>query len=193
MNFPNILTTIRIIVALIAPFFLINGSLWTRVIAGAFIFLAIITDWLDGWYARKYNEVTKLGKILDPIADKVLIIITFSVFVYLEVVSFWWIIPIFIREIVVSIYRFIFLSQNIVIAATKSGKIKTVIQMITLGIAYFWFLTHKHFKEYYTDNFTIILKVALSIMLFFTIKSGIDFIISNWQNIKKFHQISSQK
>ncbi len=77
MNVPNIITSIRIAIALIAPFYLIGGGLWVRVIAGAFMFLAVMTDWLDGWYARKYNKITKLGKILDPIADKILIIIYF--------------------------------------------------------------------------------------------------------------------
>jgi len=190
INFPNILTSLRILVALIAPFFLINETIWTRIIAGVFIFLAILTDWLDGWYARKYNQITDLGKILDPIADKVLIFITFSVFVYLDVVAIWWIIPIFIREIIVTIYRFIFLSKNIVIAATQSGKIKTVMQMITIGIAYFWFITHRHFREYHFNYFTLILQIALTITLFLTVKSGINFLISNWKNIKKFHQIS---
>lgn len=189
MNFPNTITSIRILVAMIAPFFLIDGNLWTRIIAGIFIFIAIITDWLDGWYARKYNKVTKLGKILDPIADKVLILITFSVFVYMDVLSIWWIIPIFIREILVTIYRFIFLSKNIIVAATSSGKIKTVTQMITIGIAYVFFMTNKHFREYYSDYLKIFLQVALAITLFFTIKSGINFLIKNWSNIKKFHEI----
>jgi CDP-diacylglycerol--glycerol-3-phosphate 3-phosphatidyltransferase len=190
INFPNILTSLRILVALIAPFFLINETVWTRIIAGVFIFLAILTDWLDGWYARKYNQITNLGKILDPIADKVLIFITFSVFVYLDVVAIWWIIPIFIREIIVTIYRFVFLSKNIVIAATQSGKIKTVMQMITIGIAYFWLITHKHFKEYHYTYVTFILQIALGITLFLTIKSGVNFLMNNWKNIKKFHQIS---
>jgi CDP-diacylglycerol--glycerol-3-phosphate 3-phosphatidyltransferase len=190
MNFPNILTSLRIVVALVAPIFLINGDLWTRIIAGIFIFMAIVTDWLDGWYARKYNEVTKLGKILDPIADKVLIIITFSVFVYLDVLSIWWIIPIFIREILITVYRFLFLSKNIVVAATKSGKIKTVVQMITIGIAYFWFMTHRHYREYHFSFINLALQIALLITLFLTIQSGVIFVKDNWKNIKKFHHFS---
>jgi len=189
MNFPNTLTSIRILVALVAPFFLIDGDLWTRIIVGIFILSAILTDWFDGWYARKFNKVTILGKILDPIADKILILITFSVFVYLDVLSIYWIIPIFIREIVITIYRFIFLSKNIIVAATSSGKIKTVAQMVTIGIAYVLFMTNKHFREYSSDYFTILLQIALAITLFFTLKSGYNFVVKNWRNIKKFHQI----
>ena len=170
MNVPNILTSLRIFISIAAPFFLIDGGLWVRIIVGIAIFLAIITDFLDGWYARKYNEVTNLGKILDPIADKVLVLITFSVFVYLDVLSIWWIIPIFVREILVTIYRFIFLSKKIVVAAAKSGKIKTAMQMITLGIAYIFFMTSKHFKEYFSENYRYILYLALTITLYFTVK-----------------------
>ena len=190
MNFPNTLTSLRIFIALIAPFYLINENLNTRIFVGVILFIAILTDWLDGWYARKYQQETKLGKILDPIADKMLILISFSVFVYLDVLSFWWIIPIFIRELAITIYRFIFLSKNIVVAASNSGKIKTVIQVITIGIAYFFFMTRLHFKEYFSVYFNYILYFALSLTVFFTIKSGIYFIIKNWKLIKQIHQLS---
>jgi len=190
MNFPNTITALRILIALIAPFFLIEGNLWVRIIAGFFIFIAVITDWLDGWYARKYNQITRLGKILDPIADKILILISFSVFVYLDVLSIWWIIPIFIREIVVTVYRFIFLSKNIIVAATQSGKFKTVMQMLTIGIAYVLFMTHRHFKEYHSEYTQFLLYIALSVTLIITVYSGIRFIVRNWHIIKKYHEIA---
>ena len=190
MNFPNLLTSIRIIIALTAPFFLIHGGLWLRVFIGIILLVAIITDWLDGWYARKYNKITNLGKILDPIADKALILITFSVFVYLDVLSIWWVIPIFIREIVVTIYRFIFLSQKIVVAAAKSGKTKTAMQMITLGLAYGIFMMHRHFREYFSEHYRLILYFALALTLYFTITSGIQFFLKNWRLIKRYHQFS---
>lgn len=190
MNLPNFLSSIRILIALIAPFYLINGTLWVRIIAGAFCAIAVATDWFDGWYARKYNEVTKLGKILDPIADKVLILISFSVFVYLGELSIWWVIPIFIREIVITIYRFIFLSKNIVVAAAKSGKIKTVMQMATLAIIYILFMTKNHFKEYFSAHYQHILWIALVFTLYLTVKSGFIFFKNNWNLIKRFHQLA---
>lgn len=190
MNFPNFLTSLRILIAFIAPFFLIEGGMWVRIITGSVIFIAILTDWLDGWYARKFNEVTDLGKILDPIADKALILITFSVFVYMDVLSIWWIVPIFIREIVITIYRFIFLSKNIVVAAAKSGKIKTAMQMVTLGLAYGLFMISRHFREYFSEHYQHVLYLALTITLYFTMKSGVLFFIKNWRIIKSYHQIS---
>lgn len=195
MNIPNFLSALRILIALIAPFFLIEGGLWVRIIAGFVCFIAIITDWFDGWYARKYNQVTKLGKILDPIADKMLVLISFSVFVYMDVISIWWIIPIFIREIVVTAYRFMFLSKNIVVAAVQSGKMKTVMQMITIGIAYFIFMTNKHFREILNEyisiqNLRYLLYAALAITLYLTVKSGIIFFKNNWRIIKHYHNLA---
>jgi len=190
MNVPNFLSFLRIVIALIAPFYLINDNLWVRLIAGAVCTIAIATDWFDGWYARKYNQVTTLGKILDPIADKMLVLISFSVFVYLDVLSIWWVIPIFIREIVVTIYRFIFLSKNIVVAAAKSGKIKTAMQMTTLALAYILFITNKHFNEYFSEHYYYLLWIALAITLYLTIKSGIIFFKNNWKIIKRYHNLA---
>lgn len=200
MNIPNALSFLRIIIAFIAPFFLINGSKTVSIIAGIFCVIAIATDYFDGWYARKYNEITTLGKILDPIADKALILISFSVLVYLDTLSIWWVIPIFIREIAVTVYRFIFLSKNIVVAAAKSGKVKTVMQMLTLGITYVYFMTKKFYKgdlkinfgaegsEMFLNVFEVVLVIALVYTVFLTIQSGYLFFKSNWQTIKRFHQ-----
>lgn len=190
INFPNTLSLLRILIAISAPFFLIEGSFWVRIIAGILCFIAITTDFIDGWYARKYNEVTTLGKILDPIADKALVLTSLSVFVYLDVLSIWWVIPIFIREIVVTAYRFIFLSKNIVVAAAKSGKIKTIMQMSTLGVLYLWFMVHKHFSQYMTDYFTYLMYVCLVITVYLTISSGYIFFKNNWSIIKRYHEIA---
>lgn len=190
MNFPNFLSSVRILIALIAPFYLINGTMTESIVAGVVCTLAVATDWFDGWYARKYNKITKLGKILDPIADKMLVLISFSVFVYLDVLSIWWVIPIFIREILITIYRFIFLSKNVVVAAAKSGKIKTVMQMATLAIAYVLFMTKGHFNEYFSEAYQYILWIALVVTLYITVKSGIIFFKNNWKLIKNYHQLA---
>ena len=190
LNFPNTLSLLRILIAISAPFFLIEGSLWVRIVAGILCFIAIATDFIDGWYARKYNQVTTLGKILDPIADKALVLASLSVFVYLDVLSIWWIIPIFIREIVVTAYRFIFLSKDIIIAASNSGKIKTVMQMNTLGVIYIWFMMHRHFNQYMTDYFTYLMYICLIITVYHTISSGYLFFKNNWKIIKKYHEIA---
>ena len=190
MTVPNILSIIRIAIAFSAPLFLIEGDLIVRIIAGFFCFVAIVTDFVDGWYARKYNAITKLGKILDPIADKALVLISFSVFVYMDELSIWWVVPIFIREILVTAYRFIFLSKNIVLAAAKSGKIKTVMQMSTLGIAYLLFMLNRHFAEYSLADFKYVLYAAMTVTLYHTVRSGFLFFKNNWSLIKRYHEIA---
>ena len=189
-NIPNILSSLRIIIALTAPFFLIDGSLQVRLLVGVLCTIAVLTDWVDGWYARKYNAITKIGKILDPIADKILVIVVFSVLAYLDVLSFYWVIPIFLREVIITIYRFIFLQRNKVVAAVKSGKIKTIMQMFTLALAYVLFMLTKHYPQYLESSYWIILYIALSVTLFFTLQSGYVFFKNNWRLIKRVHNMA---
>ena len=189
-NVPNILSSLRIVIALTAPFLLIDGSLQMRLFVGVICTLAVLTDWVDGWYARKYNAITKIGKILDPIADKTLVIVVFSVLAYLDVISFLWVIPIFLREVIITTYRLIFLSRNKVVAAVKSGKIKTIMQMFTLGLAYVIFMLNRHFPQYFDNVYWIFLYIALSVTLFLTLQSGYIFFKNNWRLIKRVHNIA---
>jgi len=187
MNIPNILSTVRIVVSLFAPVLLIYGGFWMRVAVGVVCIFAVLTDWFDGWYARKYNLVTKLGKILDPIADKTYVIITFSVLAYLDMFSIWWVVPIFIREIVITVYRFIFLARGVVVAAAKSGKLKTVFQMGTIGLIYILFMLERYYPDYFINAFYWVMYACLAITLFLTIQSGIEFFRNNWRLVKSVH------
>jgi CDP-diacylglycerol---glycerol-3-phosphate 3-phosphatidyltransferase len=189
MNFPNFLTLLRIILGFIVPVMVIIDDMWLRIGAAVLFAVAAFTDWLDGWYARKYNLITKLGQILDPIADKVIVLATFialSSLTDINMYSIWWIIPIFIREIAVTIYRLLFLLQKkpVVVAAEQLGKAKTVVQMLTLPFAYFYFM----FSTYAGMDF-IILKYLLYALLFsslyLTLHSGVEFFVKNWRVIRK--------
>lgn len=184
VNLPNFITSLRILVGLSVPFMMIYGGFGVRVAAGILGATAASTDWLDGWLARKYNEVTKLGKILDPIADKIYVLFAFSVFAYLGVYSFWWIVPIIIRELVITIYRFIFLNRGKVVAAVKSGKLKTVLQMLTIGYVYLFFMCKAYyFTEYYHPALLYILYALLALTLSLTVYSGFVFFKNNWKLI----------
>ena len=144
MNLPNKLTVFRIIlvpIMVIIPFFNIGGE-WLGVptylwIINAIFCLASLTDKLDGTLARKWNQVTTLGKFLDPIADKILVLAALIMLVDFEKIPAWIPIIILFREFVVSGYRLI-ASQNggEVIAASIWGKLKTVTQMIAIILCY---------------------------------------------------------
>jgi len=135
LNLPNVLTALRIVMV---PFFgwalLHDGgeSITWRLVAFALFVVAMITDKLDGDLARKHGLVTNFGKIADPIADKA---ITGMAFIGLSVVGdiWWWVtIVVLLREWSVTLLRLSVL-QHVVIAASGSGKLKTVLQAVALS------------------------------------------------------------
>lgn len=131
MNLPNKLTVLRMIAV---PFFIacymMNYNLWALVI----FILASLTDMLDGKIARKYNLVTNFGKIMDPLADKILVYSAFCMMVENKTVPGWMLIVILAREFIVAGMRTVAASEGIVVAAGMSGKIKTVAQMIAVPL-----------------------------------------------------------
>ena len=144
MNLPNKLTIFRIIlvpIMVIIPFFtntkeVFEIPLYLLIIDAIFI-IASITDKLDGYLARKNNQVTTFGKFLDPIADKILVLAALIMLVEMQKIPAWIPIIVLFREFIVSGYRLI-ASQNggKVIAASIWGKIKTVTQMIGIMIMF---------------------------------------------------------
>ena len=97
----------------------------------AFVFAAI-TDWFDGWIARRQHMVTNMGKFLDPLADKVLICAVFIMFVELGWAPAWVVAIIVCRELIITGLRTVALDEGIVMAADKFGKCKTVLQMLAI-------------------------------------------------------------
>lgn len=128
MNLPNKLTVGRVIAV---PFFIAAYMLGWHMIAFVIFIAASFTDMLDGKIARKYNLVTNFGKIMDPLADKVLVYSAFCLLIP-DYVPGWMLIIILAREFTVAGMRTVAASEGIVIAAAMSGKIKTVLQMIAV-------------------------------------------------------------
>ena len=130
---PNQLTAFRIIIALVLPLLLIwNRSFSRELLVFLGFTAACITDWWDGYLARKKSMVTWSGKIADPIADKLLIIGLMGTFSYLGLYSFWWVVPIFVREVVVTTIRLVSLKRGKVIPAEAAGKIKVGFQIASI-------------------------------------------------------------
>lgn len=129
MNLPNKLTVARVIAT---PVFAVLYAMGYNIPAFVIFILASLTDMLDGQIARKYNLVTNFGKIMDPLADKILVYSAFCLMVGSGIVPAWMLIVILCREFVVSGMRTVAASEGIVIAAGMTGKIKTVLQMIAV-------------------------------------------------------------
>jgi len=135
---PNRLTALRILIAFISPLLLIwNRSFLIESIVFVAFTAACITDWWDGHLARTKSMVTQTGKIADPIADKLLILGLMATFSFLRLYSFWWVVPILVRELAVTTVRLVNLKQGKVIPAEAAGKIKVGVQIasiyVTLG------------------------------------------------------------
>ena len=131
MNTPNKLTILRMIMIPFFVFFMLadmgNAGKYTALV----LFIAAsLTDTLDGYLARKYNQVTNFGKFMDPLADKLLVCSAMIAFIELDLIPAWIVIIIIAREFIISGFRLIAAEKNVVIAAGMSGKIKTTVQMI---------------------------------------------------------------
>jgi len=134
---PNRLTVLRVIITVgICAILLTATKIPELVFAFLLFVLACLTDWWDGELARKKNMISNFGKIADPVADKILVLSLLFSFVYLEIYSIWWVIPILIREVVVTWIRTQKILQGKIIAAEFSGKIKTVVQLLAAGAAF---------------------------------------------------------
>lgn len=132
MMLPNVLTMARVILTVWFIFFLNKSGVLPVVIAVVLFALASLTDFYDGYFAKKYNLVTNFGKIMDPLADKFLILAAFYVFMRMNLVAQWMFYAILIREAVITACRFWAMSRGQVLAAEGAGKLKTLTQMTTI-------------------------------------------------------------
>lgn len=167
---PNLLTLIRIILGIVVFFLLLNESLVSRIIAAVLFITAVITDRLDGLIARKYSLVTRFGKLADPIADKILNLGAFTALAMLGMFSYLWLIPLYFREVIVTIWR-LFVKTRRDHAAKTPGKIKTIIQFITISLSFLNLILIKHIGiDLISLNVLMYLLLSLTIIL--TLYSG---------------------
>jgi len=185
MNIPNKITLSRIclipifIIILSIPF---NWGEWSigtttlpvsHFVAGIIFLIASLTDWLDGYYARKYHLVTNMGKFLDPLADKLLVSAAFILLVEMDLAPAWIVIVIISREFAVTGLRLVAAGEGIVLAASNMGKLKTVSQISAIALL----LLHNFPFSYIGIPIDIIF---LYIALILTTWSGIEYFIKNW-------------
>lgn len=171
MNTPNKLTIARMIIVPFLLIFLLTG--WggeaNRYISLTLFVVASVTDWFDGYLARKNNLVTNFGKFMDPLADKLLVCSAMICMIDLKRLPAWFVIIIIAREFIISGFRLIAAENGIVIAANYWGKFKTASQMIMI------ILLILHFD----GIFVILEQIFIWLSLALTIISLITYI---WQN-----------
>ncbi len=176
MNLPNILAFIRILIAPLMYLFLVNRDLffsihpsWLDYFAALLFVIASITDFFDGYIARNWNQITKLGAILDPLADKMLTLAAFLGLMYIGRANPWAIYLIMTREFFITGLRVAAVGEGMNIAASFMGKLKTVAQMFAIG---FLIMDWKGGD------------VLLWIAVFITLYSGYEYIVGYMRGVK---------
>ena len=179
VNVPNLLSLTRI---LFTPLFI-----WLLFKGGGFLFIAVIvftlaalTDSYDGYIARRDGLVTELGNFLDPLADKILIFGTFFALQLMKVVPGWFVCILIVRDILITTLRLVMLHRGKSLVTSKYGKVKTVVQFMTIYSAFLYLICYQnHVPAVVLRGITYgvqgALYVATGLMLF----SGIDYLVKN--------------
>lgn len=180
MNLPNVLTVLRILMVPIYVVLFLEPTV-TRSIAAASVFgLAALTDLLDGHLARRRGQVTKVGRLLDPIADKFLVISGLVLLVQFQRIEAWLAIAFIVRDLGITGIRAVAASKGLIIAAGKFGKYKVVLQIT--GII---FLTLQGALAVPIMDFGILGIALLYGALFFSVISAGQYLWQFWQALVK--------
>ena len=170
MNLPNKLTVMRVI---LIPFFVAallydNGSSQTmRIVANVIFIVASLTDTLDGYIARHYNQTTDFGKFMDPLADKCLVTAAMLWFVEIGHMPGWALLIVIVREFAVSGLRMVAADKGRVIAAGWSGKVKTASTMVCICLMLL------------LPRFVELSAICVAVIVLTTIWSGVEYFMKN--------------
>ena len=175
MNLPNKITIARILLTFIFMFFLFSRGLAFKMLALVTFLVASASDFLDGYLARKHNMITDFGRLMDPVADKVLVLAAFLAFVELKLVPAWMVVLIISRELIITGVRIMASTKGSVLAASLAGKHKTVSQIAAI----FAILCYLILKEIgvLIPEYWIILLMLITVVL--TMTSGVFYLIRN--------------
>jgi len=198
MTLPNQLTILRIILSPVFLFLFLSDVIWMKQVSVAIYIVAALSDWYDGWLARKFNYITSWGKFWDPLADKILTSAAFIGFAVVELIPWWMVIIIVGRDVIITLLRVFSEVKNYNFTTSYYAKWKTLLQMIFLYyllILYVAQFTPK-IKPIYGETISAMLNeqliffVALVITVV-TFHSGLLYIIRNWQIILKLLKVEN--
>ncbi|MDY0211396.1 MAG: CDP-diacylglycerol--glycerol-3-phosphate 3-phosphatidyltransferase [Desulfuromonadaceae bacterium] len=186
-NLPNMLTFARIACIPVLVLTLLTGTKSSSFVATLIFSVACITDWLDGYLARRLDLVTVMGKFLDPLADKLIVMAALIMMIPLGRVPAWAVFLLIAREVVVTGLRSVASSEGVIIAASNLGKYKTIFQMVAiigllLHYEYCWFFGLDF--SLLCANFHNVGTFFFYIALFLTLWSGADYLVKFFRVLK---------
>lgn len=192
MNIANRITVLRILLTFVFMFFLsfpFRGvwTLWAKFASLAVFLFAAISDFFDGFLAKKNNMVTDFGKLMDPIADKILVLAAFIIFVQMQLIDAWMLVIIVAREILITSLRLFALNKGKVLSAARAGKHKTVSQMAVIFYILGFIvlkeviLTFSTWNPSWENYFRNSIYVLMLFTVGFTLYSGLSYL---WENRK---------
>lgn len=192
MLLPNQLTVLRIILTPVFLILFISDNPLLKQISLAVFVIAALTDWYDGWLARKYNYITNWGKFWDPLADKILTSTAFIAFVLIDLVPLWMVIIVIIRDLIVTLLRAYAEHKEFVFPTSRYAKWKTFLQMsflyylLTIYIASIspqLSIGNEKLFELLLDGTFIY--TAMLVITIITLHSGIQYIYRNRMLVNK--------
>ena len=191
MNIANRITMFRILATFIFMFFIFSQGLWAKVASLLVFTLAALSDFYDGRIAHRRNLVSDFGKLMDPIADKILVLAAFAAFVQMQLIEAWMFVIIISREILITSLRLFALNKGKVLAATRAGKHKTLSQMIAIFAILGFIITKELMLEFFTWNpsweklFQTGIYLLMLLTVGITLYSGISYLWTNRKVITK--------
>ena len=180
MNLSNGITLLRLLLTVFFVMVLSIASPWSDCVALGTFALAALTDWLDGYVARRYQICTNFGRLIDPLADKILVAAALISLIPFNAFPSWVVIIIIAREFLVTGLRLLAVDRGIILAADSLGKQKTFWQLVTI-LFYLFLLAVGDFSHgaWILWAWTTIGPLLIGITLFLTIYSGIAYLWNN--------------
>jgi CDP-diacylglycerol--glycerol-3-phosphate 3-phosphatidyltransferase len=191
MSFPNQLTVLRIALTPVLVFLLSREGLSYRYASFAVFLLASLTDWYDGYAARKFGRVTEWGKFLDPLADKVLVLTMFFIFMSLGLVKGWMVAVITARDVVITGLRSYAELKRQPIVTSMSAKWKTVSQMTAIYVIMIYLIAQAHaltsgagptWLTWLQERGAI--DKMMFVVTFLTLVTGLQYMFENWRHVR---------
>ncbi|MSR76986.1 MAG: CDP-diacylglycerol--glycerol-3-phosphate 3-phosphatidyltransferase [Candidatus Omnitrophica bacterium] len=184
-DIPNAVSLLRALIGVSIPFFLFHHQPYFHWVAFILFLLGAFTDFVDGYIARSFSWESSFGKIIDPTADKVLILVPLGTFAFLGLYSVWWIVPIFVREIVITFCRIAWSLEGRIVGAEKIGKLKLCFQVGAVIFAHLYYLSFHHLSLLaYHHQLHWMMMISMIFAVVLTTLSGISFFANNQKNMK---------